>query len=589
MRACGASAILPRRMRRLRPTLLPLLLLLIPLGARAEVVKGPLGASLDSYLSDLTHFGYSGSVLVAQHGEVILNKGYGLADRARGTPFTSDTVFDIASISKQFTAAAVLRLEMQGKLKVEDRLKRFFPEAPPDKAAITLHQLLTHTAGLPETLGPEDEALPRHAFLKRVYATKLLSPPGQKFLYSNAGYSLLAAVVEVASGRPFGEFLRDQVFLPAGMHHTGFLPDAQDRPRLAHGYNGDGDWGTSLDHPRAPDGPWWGLRGNGGILTTTGDLYLWFKALLGDAVLSAAERAKYEKPYIRETGAEYPQYAYGWSFSKSPSGHRKLAHVGGNGAFQSDFRRYPEDGAMIAIGSNTDDYSSIAVANHLEDWLFGKPFVDPVALVPAKEEELRRCAGTYELAGTPPEPITVTAEKERLAVTPEGPAGLVLLSGKPEGKRLKRFGAREERVSEAMAAARRGDLKPLAGICVDADEAAKHWRAVMTKTEAQLGPWQGITMLGTRSIGGQIVTHARLLFKKGTRVLDVAWAGSLADHVTVSDRLQPSFFLPDGPSRFVTFDVGTDTVGHLTCDGTGAAAPSLRFEGPSGTATVRRR
>ncbi|PYQ60465.1 MAG: hypothetical protein DMF53_16980, partial [Acidobacteria bacterium] len=127
-----------------------------------------------------TRFGYSGSVLVAQHGEVILNKGYGLADRAHGVPFTSDTVFDIASISKQFTAAAVLRLEMQGKLKVEDRIKRFFPEAPPDKAAITLHQLLTHTAGLPETLGPEDEALPRHAFLKRLYATRLLSPPGQK-------------------------------------------------------------------------------------------------------------------------------------------------------------------------------------------------------------------------------------------------------------------------------------------------------------------------------------------------------------------------------------------------------------------------
>lgn len=577
-------------MRRFRPVFLPLLLLLIPLGARAEVVKGPLGASLDSYLSDLTRFGYSGSVLVAQHGEVILNKGYGLADRARGIPFTSDTLFDIASISKQFTAAAVLRLEMQGKLKVEERLKRFFPDAPPDKAAITLHQLLTHTAGLPETLGLEDEVLPRHAFLKRVWATKLLSPPGQRFLYSNAGYSLLAAVVEVASGKPFGEFLRDQVFLPAGMHHTGFLPDAQDRQHLAHGYNGDGDWGTSLDHPRAPDGPWWGLRGNGGILTTTGDLYLWFKALQGDAVLSAAEREKYEKPYIRETNAEYPQYAYGWSFSKSPSGHRKLAHVGGNGAFQSDFRRYPEDGSMIAIGSNTDDYSSIAIANHLESWLFGKPFVAPLALVPAKEEELRRCAGTYELAGgAAPERLTVTAEKDRLVVTPEGPAGLVLLSGKPEGKRLKRFGAREEEVSEAMAAARRGDLKPLAGICVDADEAAKHWRAVMTKTEAQLGPWQGITMLGTRSIGGQIVTHARLLFKKGTRVLDVAWAGSLADHVTVSDRLQPSFFLPDGPSRFVTFDVGTDTVGHLTCEDAGAAAPSLRFEGPSGTVTVRRR
>jgi CubicO group peptidase (beta-lactamase class C family) len=583
-------------MRRLRPILLSvsLSLILLVAPARGEVVKGPLGASLDHYLSELNRLGYSGSVLLAQHGEVILNKGYGLADRAHGTPFTSDTLFDIASISKQFTAAAVLRLEMQGKLKVEDPIKRFFPEAPPDKAGITLHQLLTHTAGLPETLGLEDEPLDRKAFLKRIFATKLVQPPGKRFLYSNAGYSLLAAVVEVASGRSLGEFLRDQVFLPAGMRHTGFLLDAQDRQRLAHGYSGDGgDWGTSLDHPHAPDGgPWWNLRGNGGILTTTGDLYLWFVALQGNAVLSAAEREKYERPNVRETKAQYPQYAYGWSFSKSPAGHRKLAHVGGNGAFQSDYRRYPEDGAMIAITSNTENYSAIAIANHLEGWLFGTPFVEPLDLVPAKEEELRRCAGTYELAaggGAPAERLTVAAERDRLAVTPEGPAGLVLLSGKPEGKRQQRFAAREEEVAAVMAAARRGDLKPLTAMCVDADEAAKHWRAVMNATEAKLGPWQGVTMLGTRSIGGQIVTHARLNFKKGTRVLDVSWAGSVADHVTVGDRLLPSFFLPEGPSRFVTYDVGTDTIDHLTCEGTGAAAPALRFEGPGGTVTVRRR
>jgi CubicO group peptidase (beta-lactamase class C family) len=576
-------------MKRLRPALLSILLLLIPFGVRAEVVKGPLGTSLDRYLTELTRFGYSGSAVVAQHGEVVLNKGYGLADRAHGTPFTSDTLFDIASISKQFTAAAVLRLEMQGKLKVEDPIKRFFPEAPPDKAGITLHQLLTHTAGLPETLGLEDERLDRKAFLKRIFATKLVHPPGMKFLYSNAGYSLLAAVVEVASGRTLGEFLRDQVFLPAGMHHTGFLLDAQDRQRLAHGYNGDGDWGTSLDHPHAPDGgPWWNLRGNGGILTTTGDLYLWFVALQGNAVLSAAEREKYERPNVRETKAQYPQYAYGWSFSKSPTGNRKLAHVGGNGAFQSDYRRYSEDGAMIAITSNTEDYSSIAIANHLENWVFGKPVAEPLALAPAKEEELRRCAGTYELAPGG-ERLTVAAEKDRLVVTPEGSGGLVLLSGKPEGRRQQRFAAREEEVAAVMAAARRGDLKPLTAMCVDADEASKHWRAVMSSTEAKLGPWQGVTMLGTRSIGGQIMTHARLNFKKGTRVLHVSWAGSIADHVTLAERLLPSFFLPEGPSRFVTYDVGTDTIEHLTCEGTGGAAPSLRFEGPSGTVTVRRR
>src|SRR5947208_6843626 len=114
-------------------------------------------------------------------GEVVHVQCYVHADRAHGTPFTADTLFDIASISKPFTAAAVLRLEMQGKLKVEDPISRFFPEAPPDKAAITLHQLLTHTSGLPESLGPEYEELTRKAFLQRLFATKLIHPPGGRF------------------------------------------------------------------------------------------------------------------------------------------------------------------------------------------------------------------------------------------------------------------------------------------------------------------------------------------------------------------------------------------------------------------------
>jgi len=190
-----------------RPLLLLAALGLLTLSppSRANEIKGPFGAALDRYVRELAGYGYSGSVLVEQHGEVVLDQGYGLADRAHNMPFTADTLFDIASISKPFTAAAVLRLEMRGKLKVEDKLGRFFPDAPPDKAAITLHQLLTHTSGLPESIGQEYDPLARKGFLRRVFATKLLFPPGGRFSYSNVGYSLLAAVVEQVSGKPFGE------------------------------------------------------------------------------------------------------------------------------------------------------------------------------------------------------------------------------------------------------------------------------------------------------------------------------------------------------------------------------------------------
>ena len=563
-----------------------LLAVLSPPIARAEV-KGPLGAALDRYMEGLAGFGYSGSVLVAQKGEVVLNQGYGLADRARGTPFTADTLFDIASISKPFTAAAVLRLEMKGKLKVEDRIFPLLSRRASRQGGDHPAPAADPYGRLPETIGPEYETLARKAFLRRLFATKLVHRPGERFLYSNAGYSLLAAVVEVASGRPFGEVLRAEVFLPAGMRHTGFLPDAADRPRLAHGYTGDGDWGTSLDHPHAPDGPWWNLRGNGGILTTTGDFYRWHVALQGDAVLSKPEREKYQSPKVPEGRGEFPKYAYGWSVSRSPSGTRMLSHVGGNGVFQTDYRRYPAEGAVIAIGSNTDDYSAIAIANQLEQRLFGEPVVELPATRPAVATELRRCAGTYTLASG--ERIEVAAEPSRLVATPEGREGLTLLSGKPGAERQRRFAEREQKVAGALAAAVRGNLGPLAGILVDSDAAAKRWRATVAAREAELGPWTGVTMLGTRSIGGQIVSHARLAFKRGTRVLDVVWSGPTIDHLAVGRNLWPTYFLPEGPSRFVTYDVGTGTVAHLSCEGAGAAASALSVESPGGGAVKAKR
>jgi len=552
-----------------------------------EEGRSTLAIELEGFLSQLAGYGYSGTVLVALHGQVILDQGYGLADRAHETPFTADTLFDIASISKPFTAAAVLRLEMQDKVKAGDPLSRFFPDVPPDKAGITLHQLLTHTSGLPESIGPEYEPLTRQDYLQRIFATRLLHPPGVRFVYSNAGYSLLAAVVEVVSGRPFGAFLRSEVFQPAGMRHTGYLPDAADRERLAHGYTGDDDWGTPLDHPQAPDGPWWNLRGNGGILTTAGDLYRWHVALQDNSVLSAAEREKYESPKVPETSAPFPRYAYGWSVSKSPTGRRELSHVGGNGVFLSDYRRYPEDGAVIVVASNTVDYSAIAIADQLELRLFGKPFLKPPATVPAVAEQLGRCAGAYELASG--EAVEVAAERSRLAVTPEGHQGLEILSPEPGGKRRHRFAEREGKVAEALEAAMHGKLGPVAGILVDSADGARRWRESLAATEAELGAWRSTAVLGTRSLGGQVVTQARLTFEKGTRELEVVWAGPTADHLSIVRRLRPTYFLPAGPSRFVTFDVGTGGTVSLSCAGTGAAAAELHFETSSGTVTARRR
>src|SRR5205807_2210106 len=217
----------------------------------------------------------------------------------------------------------------------------------------------------------------RDEMLRRLFAARLVVPPGRRFRYSNAGYSLLAAVAEAAAGRPLGELMRDKLFLPAGMTNTGFRLPAWDRRRLAHGYGLDGPWGTPLDHPWAADGPYWNLRGNGGVLSTTRDLYRWHLALAGGAVLSAAARQKLFSPNLSEGTHTPSHYAYGWSIAPGPTGGRVASHTGGNGVFDTDFRRYLDDGAVLIAASNHADFSAVAVAAHLENRLFGLPDADP--------------------------------------------------------------------------------------------------------------------------------------------------------------------------------------------------------------------
>ncbi|MFN2514071.1 MAG: serine hydrolase domain-containing protein, partial [Pyrinomonadaceae bacterium] len=134
-------------------------------------------------------------------GQVILSKGYGLANRERKIPVTPDTIFDIGSLVKQFTAAAILKLEMKGKLRITDPISKYFKNVPPDKATMTLHHLLTHTAGFPDAIGDDYEVISRDEYIKRALNTMLLSAPGEKYKYSNVDYSLLGAIVEMRSGQ----------------------------------------------------------------------------------------------------------------------------------------------------------------------------------------------------------------------------------------------------------------------------------------------------------------------------------------------------------------------------------------------------
>lgn len=237
-------------------------------------------AKADSVMKAAEAKGFSGVVRIARNGNAILEKGYGLADRAANIPFTKSTVVQIGSNTKDFTAVAILQLQNRGLLSVDDKLSRFFPNAPDDKKDITIWQLMKHEAGFPLGFGGDFEPVSKAQLIDNAMKFKLLFPPGSKKSYSNLGYALLAAIIEQVSAKSYDEYLRDNILAPLGLTHTGFLlPKFPDRD-LAHGYRANGeDAGTMLAKPHATDGPYWNLRGNGGMLSTVSDMHDFYQAL----------------------------------------------------------------------------------------------------------------------------------------------------------------------------------------------------------------------------------------------------------------------------------------------------------------------
>ena len=172
--------------------------------------------------------GFYGSVLIQKDDALLLNDGYGFKNLAEDQKNDPNTIFDIGSITKQFTAAAILKLEMQGKLSVEDSLHVFLENVPIEKQNITIHQLLTHSSGLIEAIGNDYDVVNTEMFLTQTFSSELQFSPGARYAYSNVGYSILGILIEKISGQTYEEYLRDNLWLPAGMDKTGYrVPDFQ--------------------------------------------------------------------------------------------------------------------------------------------------------------------------------------------------------------------------------------------------------------------------------------------------------------------------------------------------------------------------
>jgi CubicO group peptidase (beta-lactamase class C family) len=425
-----------------------------------KILKGSLAKKIDDYLNRTVPFGFSGALLVAQNNQIVLLSGYGLANRERQIPITPDTVFYIGSLTKQFTAAAILKLEMQGKLRVTDTLDKHFENVTLDKAKITIHQLLTHSSGLGSFDDIYGSPVQKNEMTRRIMEMKLRSEPGKEYYYSNPGYNLLGIIVENVSGQPYERYLYEHLFKPAGMLSTGYRIPNFTREKLARGYVVGEDKGSPLDRPWLEDGPSWAIRGAGAILSTPGDLYRWHLALEKDEILSADAKHRMFSPHVKEEGDAY--YGYGWLIGKTKRGTKVIEHNGSDNIFFADFRRFVDENTVI-IGLTNDVYGSNIIGERIPDMVFGRTDINFPPRIGTKvltDAVLQKYEGTYLLPSGAT--INVKLNRNRLILDPTGQAAVNLLTA-VQGAEAEKYDKTTNRTKVILEEFVKGDFTNLKG------------------------------------------------------------------------------------------------------------------------------
>lgn len=330
---------------------------------------------------------FSGAVLIARAGKPILQAAYGYADRDKKVRNSVDTRFRFGSMGKMFTAVAVLQLVQAGKIGLEDRLAKFLPDYPnKEVSAVTIHQLLTHTAGTGNIFGPQFDAHRSELKELRDYVALygnegLQFRPGSRHEYSNYGFVLLGRVIEIASGQPYHDYVREHIFEPVGMISTDNLPETQRPENLAIGYTHavagvQGGAGPRTDGPgpaaeplRAADDflPYRGTSAGGGY-SSVGDMLKFANALGTERILSSPSIALLTTGKV-ETPWPGMKYAYGFEDGITPDGVRRLGHGGGAPGMNGILWIFPSIQYVIIVLANLDPPAAQQIARFAADRL----------------------------------------------------------------------------------------------------------------------------------------------------------------------------------------------------------------------------
>ncbi|MFC5569579.1 serine hydrolase domain-containing protein [Lysobacter yangpyeongensis] len=321
-----------------------------------------LDREIDTLMRDYTGDVPGAAVLVLRDGAPLVRRGYGLADLEAGTPATPQTNYRLASVSKQFTAAAILLLAQDGRLRLDDKVRRWLPDLPPAAADITIEHLLTHTSGLvdyEDLMDPADTRQVHDADVLSLLAAqdRTYFPPGSGYRYSNSGYALLALIVERASGLRYADFLRERIFRPLGMDATvAYESGISEVAHRAYGYSFEnGAWRRTDQSTTSA------VLGDGGNYSSLDDLAKWDAALYDERLLKASSL---QAAFAPHTATDDPQvrYGYGWRITGET-----LWHSGETIGFRNVIVRYPRRHLTVVVLTNRNDPEPYALAKKIAE------------------------------------------------------------------------------------------------------------------------------------------------------------------------------------------------------------------------------
>lgn len=460
----------------------------LPLAASSQQTRSDSAAAVDRIFARFSTQNSPGcAVGVSRNGSTILTRAYGSANLEYGIPNTTETIFESGSVAKQFTAAAIILLAQQGKLSLDDPIRKLLPELPEYASRVTIRHMLNHTSGLRDwgtvaSAGGWPRGLRSHTMAHALDISRrqkaLNYPPGTEYLYSNTNFTLAAMIAERASGMSFAEFMRTQFFVPLGMKNSRWRDDFT---RVVRGRATA--YSVAVDGPRI-DMPNEDVIGHAGLLTTIADLLIWNENFTTPKVGGRAFVDEIERRGRLVNGREI-DYSAGLDVSRY-RGVPRIYHTGSTAGYRAFLARYPEQRLSIAILCNAGNAGPEPLGNQVADVFLGSALatpasVDSVTGITLSDEEMTRVAGMYRNVRTA-EPLRLAARGSTLLA--DETVHLVPVS-------QRRFLSRNRR-SEILFEFRGGGRPSIAYLVQGSDTAAFTPVGAPVADPAKLGQYAGV-------------------------------------------------------------------------------------------------